>query len=99
MRPEKIGWDAQEGAEDRPMKSPLTQMRVEDPAAAVCLLHPTRARILELLRRPASAAELARMLGLLAPRVNHHVHRLRRAGLVRRAGTRRVRNLTEILYV
>ncbi len=81
------------------VKSLLAQMRVEDRKAAVCLLHPTRARILEALRRPASAAELARALGLPAPRVNHHVHRLRRAGLVRRAGTRRVRNLTEVLYL
>ncbi|MCA9751732.1 MAG: helix-turn-helix transcriptional regulator, partial [Gemmatimonadetes bacterium] len=46
-----------------------------------------------------SATEVARELGLPAPRVNHHVHKLRDAGLLRRAGTRRVRNLNENLYV
>jgi DNA-binding transcriptional ArsR family regulator len=58
-----------------------------------------RAGILARLRNPASATEVARALGLPAARVNHHVQRLRKAGLVRRAGSRRVRNLTEVLYV
>lgn len=74
-------------------------MRVEDSKAASALLDPTRARILETLRRPASATEVGRALSLPPARVNHHVHRLRRAGLVRRAGSRRVRNLIEVLYV
>ena len=74
-------------------------MRVEDSKAATALLDPMRARILETLRRPASATEVGRALSLPPARVNHHVHRLRRAGLVRRAGSRRVRNLIEVLYV
>lgn len=81
------------------MASPLRQARIDDAGAARELLHPTRARILARMRVPASATEVARALGLPPARVNHHVGRLRRAGLVRRAGTRRVRNLTEILYV
>jgi DNA-binding transcriptional ArsR family regulator len=81
------------------MAAPLRQARIEDPETARELLHPTRARILAGLRTPASATEVARGLGLPAARVNHHVRRLRKAGLVRRAGTRRVRNLTEVLYV
>lgn len=81
------------------MASPLRQARIEDAATARELLHPMRARILARLRSPASATEVARALGLPAARVNHHVRRLRKAGLVRRAGSRRVRNLTEVLYV
>ncbi|HMB70149.1 MAG TPA: helix-turn-helix domain-containing protein [bacterium] len=81
------------------MASRRRQVRIEDAAAAVAVLHPTRARVLAELREPASATEVARRLGLPAARVNHHVQRLRTAGLIRRAGSRRVRNLTEILYV
>jgi DNA-binding transcriptional ArsR family regulator len=77
----------------------MRQMRVEDPETARVLLHPARSRILARLRSPASATEVARALGEPPARVNHHVRRLREAGLVRRAGTRRIRNLTEILYV
>lgn len=80
------------------MKPLRSQLRVEDPVVAACLLHPLRSRMLELLRTPRSATEIARELGLPAPRVNHHVQQLRRTGLVRRAGSRRIRNLNEILY-
>jgi DNA-binding transcriptional ArsR family regulator len=74
------------------------QMRIDDPRAAAVLLHPVRAAVLECLRHPASASEVARRLDLPPARVNHHVQRLREAKLVRRAGSRRVRNLTEVLY-
>jgi DNA-binding transcriptional ArsR family regulator len=87
------------GKEGSAMRAPLAQVRVESPDAAIALLHPTRSRILTRLREPASSTEVARSLGLPPSRVNHHVRRLRRAGLVRRAGSRRVRNLTEILWV
>jgi DNA-binding transcriptional ArsR family regulator len=73
-------------------------MRVEDPERAAVLLHPIRERILARLRTPASASEVARELGMPAPRVSHHFRRLRETGLIRRSGSRRVRNLTEILY-
>jgi DNA-binding transcriptional ArsR family regulator len=74
-------------------------MRIEDARAAIVLLQPTRSRILAELRRPSSATEVARRLKLPAARVNHHFRELRSAGLIRRAALRRVRNLTEILYV
>jgi DNA-binding transcriptional ArsR family regulator len=77
----------------------MRQMRVEDAETARVLLSPARSRILAELRTPASATEVARRLGLPPARVNHHVQRLRDAGLVRRAGTRRIRNLIEIRYV
>lgn len=85
-------------AED-PVRAPMRQMRVEDPETARVLLHPARSRILAKLRVPASATEVARALGEPPARVNHHVRRLRDAGLVSRAGTRRIKNLTEVLYV
>lgn len=81
------------------VSTPLRQVRVEDPETARTLLHPLRARILERMREPASATEVARQLGLPPTRVNHHVRKLHATGLLRRAGTRRVRNLSEILYV
>lgn len=65
---------------------------------AVALLHPLRAEILAHLREPASAAEAARRLGEPQPKVNYHVKELERVGLVRRAGSRRKRNLVEVLY-
>lgn len=81
------------------MPTPWRQIRVEDAETARTLLHPLRSRILEHLREPASATEVARQLGLPPTRINHHVRKLYAAGLLRRAGTRRVRNLTEVLYV
>jgi DNA-binding transcriptional ArsR family regulator len=77
----------------------MRQMKIEDPGVARILLEPTRGRILEALREPASATEVARALSLPAPRVNHHVRRLRDAGLVRRVERRRIRNLTETRYI
>jgi DNA-binding transcriptional ArsR family regulator len=81
------------------MRPPLDQLRVDDPDSAIALLHPTRSRILAELREPASATIVARSLELPPARVNHHVRRLLKAGLIRRAGRRRVRNLTEVLYL
>jgi DNA-binding transcriptional ArsR family regulator len=63
------------------------------------LAHPLRLRILEELRKPASAAEVARRLtGESRQNVNYHLKALERGGLVRRAGTRRAGALTETLY-
>jgi DNA-binding transcriptional ArsR family regulator len=66
--------------------------------ALAALAHPSRVRILELLREPASASETARRLGEPRQRVNYHLKELERAGLVERVGERRVRNLIEVLY-
>lgn len=51
------------------------------------VMHPARAQIVESMRqtgRPLSAADLARSLGErgMAPRVEHHLHRLNRLGIV-----------------
>jgi len=69
------------------------------PGAAAALLHPLKATILRLAREPASATELARLLELPRQRVHYHVRELERAGLLRRAGRRRRRNLVEQRFV
>src|SRR5262245_41990600 len=72
---------------------------VEEPGQAVSLLEPLRAQILALARKPASATEIAAHLGLPRQRVNYHVRKLARTGLLRRAGRRRRRNMFEQRYV
>ena len=62
------------------------------------LAHPLRVRILDQLREPASAAELARRLNESRQNLNYHLKELARGGLARRAGTRRVGGFTETLY-
>jgi DNA-binding transcriptional ArsR family regulator len=66
---------------------------------AAAILHPLRQRILESLAEPDSAAGLARRLHLPRQRLNYHVRELARAGLLRRAGRRRKRNMIEQCYV
>ena len=66
---------------------------------AAAILHPLRRRILESLAEPDSAAGLARRLRLPRQRLNYHVRELARAGLLRRAGRRRKRNMVEQCYV
>lgn len=66
---------------------------------AVALLDPLRSRILTLARQPASATDLGARLGLPRQRVNYHVRELYRAGLLKRAGRRRKRNMFEQRYV
>src|SRR5271167_4166496 len=67
--------------------------------SAVAILHPLRRRILEALEQPDSAAGVARRLRLPRQRLNYHVRELARAGLLRRAGRRRKRNMVEQCYV
>lgn len=71
---------------------------VESPDQAMALLNPLRAEILGRLTEPASAAELARGIHEIPQRVNYHLKALEKVGLVRRVGTRQVRNLVEVLY-
>ena len=62
------------------------------------LAHPLRVRVLEELREPASAAEVARRLGESRQNLNYHVKELERAGLARRVGERRAGGFVEGLY-
>lgn len=72
---------------------------VESPEQAMALLNPLRAEILSRLAEPASAAEVARGIGEIPQRVNYHLKALEKVGLVRRVGSRQVRNLVEVLYL
>jgi DNA-binding transcriptional ArsR family regulator len=71
---------------------------VHEADALHALAHPLRVRILELLREPASAAELAPRLKQSRQNVSYHLKELERGGLVLRAGERRAGALTETLY-
>jgi hypothetical protein len=72
---------------------------VSDGRQAQALLDPLRSRILTLAREPASATELGALLELPRQRVNYHVRHLARAGLLKRAGRRRKRNMFEQRYL
>lgn len=71
---------------------------VETAEQATALLNPLRAEILSRLTEPASAAEVARNINEIPQRVNYHLKALEKVGLVKRVGTRQVRNLVEVLY-
>jgi hypothetical protein len=64
----------------------------------VLFQHPLRARILALAREPMSATGIAALLQAPRQKVNYHVRTLARAGLLRKAGQRRRRNLVEQRY-
>lgn len=67
---------------------------VASPEAAALLLDPLRARILEELREPDSAASLARRLRLPRQKVNYHVRELEKQRLVELVGRRKRGNCT-----
>jgi hypothetical protein len=66
--------------------------------AAVLFQHPLRLRILALAEEPVSATGIAQSLQAPRQKVNYHVRTLARAGLLRKAGQRRRRNLVEQRY-
>jgi DNA-binding transcriptional ArsR family regulator len=76
--------------------SPMTAVEVLDtPAAASVALDPVRNRLLAELSRPASAAELAKRVGIPRQKVNYHLRALESHQLVREAETRKWGGLTE----
>jgi len=81
------------------MAAPASFALLDSASGAAAILHPLRRRILEALERPDSAAGVARRLRLPRQRLNYHVRELARAGLLRRAGRRRKRNMMEQCYV
>jgi DNA-binding transcriptional ArsR family regulator len=68
---------------------------IEDPAAAAAALDPVRARLLDELKVPGSAAGLAKRVGLARQKVNYHLRALEAHGLVEVAEERRHGGLTE----
>src|SRR5215470_5805104 len=55
---------------------------VGDSAGLAAILSPLRRRMLESLERPDSASGLARRLGIPRQKINYHLHKLERAGLI-----------------
>jgi DNA-binding transcriptional ArsR family regulator len=70
---------------------------LETPEQAAAVLDPVRARLLEHLREPDSAAGAARALKIPRQRLGYHARELERAGLIRAVGERRQRNCVERL--
>lgn len=70
---------------------------LESPSQAAALLDPVRARILEYLREPDSAAGAARALNVPRQRLGYHVRELEDIGLLVLVGERKVRNTMERL--
>ncbi|MGW5194897.1 ArsR/SmtB family transcription factor [Kribbella sp. NPDC004138] len=68
---------------------------VEEPEKVRLALSPIRRRLLDLLREPASATQLAAALDLPRQRVNYHLRELEKAGLVELVEERRRRGFTE----
>lgn len=78
--------------------SPTSLQQLETLDSAGALMDPARLRLVrEVTDEPASAAELARRLGLPRQRVNYHLRELEKAGVVREVGRRRKRNCEERL--
>lgn len=72
---------------------------IDDPAAATVALEPTRSRLLSELSTPASAATLAKRVGLARQKVNYHLKALEAHGLVKLAKKQKWGGLTERLLV
>ena len=68
---------------------------IEDAGVAALALQPSRLEILEALREPDSAANVARRLGQPRQRVNYHLKELEKSGLVRHVEDRRRGNCVE----
>jgi DNA-binding transcriptional ArsR family regulator len=64
-------------------------------AHAAVLLRPLRARILEMLAEPQSAAGLARTLAVARQKVGYHLKELEKHGLVELVEEKKVGNCTE----
>ena len=77
------------------MAQPQALHVIDRPEEAAGLLKPVRLRILRALGPGASAAGVARQLGLARQRVNYHLRELERAGLAELVEERRKGNCTE----
>ena len=72
---------------------------VSEPERVLALVPPVRRQILVALQCPASAASVARQLGLPRQQVNYHLRELEDRALVRFVEERKARNCTERLVV
>jgi biotin operon repressor len=86
-------------ARDIALDIPDVETITEGLQASVLVQHPLRPWILSLAREPASATQIAAILGEARQKVNYHVRQLHRAGLLRPAGRRKKRNMVEQRFV
>ena len=78
---------------------PSSPLRLSGVEALRALAHPTRLRMLDLLRdEPLSASELARRLEIRFGSARFHLQQLIRGGVAHPAGERRVRGGVELLF-
>ena len=76
------------------MSAPILAL-VDEPAALRAALTPVRRQLLDRLRQPASAVEVAGELGLPRQRVNYHLRTLEAAGFLELVEERPRRGCTE----
>jgi hypothetical protein len=69
-----------------------------DPDAIAAATHPVRAAILDAMREPATAADVARAIGQTRQNVAYHVRELEKVGLLRHVGQRQKGNFLEQTY-
>ncbi len=79
-------------------KTQVSVRVLNDPETLQILGHPLRVEILEALRKPASAATVARQIGQPRQKVNYHLKELEQAELVEQLRERRVGNFVESIY-
>jgi DNA-binding transcriptional ArsR family regulator len=80
------------------MPDPPRVVSIRSPEGLQALCHPTRVEMLEVLREPATSAEVARQIGQPRQRINYHLKALEEAGLVEPVESRRNGNFVETLY-
>jgi DNA-binding transcriptional ArsR family regulator len=87
------------GSRTRRSGRPAEAHPVAGLAAMRALAHPTRVRMMHLLRgEPLSASELARRLEIRFGSAQYHLRSLAQAGIALRIGERNRRGGTEVLY-
>lgn len=68
---------------------------VQDPRSAQALLNPLRIQLLQKLRTPGSASTLAREFNLSRQKLNYHLRKLEKQGLIEQVEERRKGNCVE----
>ena len=87
------------GRSKRKRTDRATALRVGGLQAMRALAHPTRVRMMHLLRaEPLSASELARRLEIRFGSAQYHLRSLERAGIALKVGERSRRGGTEVLF-
>lgn len=80
------------------MSAVRTSTTLEDSTAIAAATHPVRAAILDAMRKPSTAAAVARTVGQSRQNVAYHVRELEKVGLLRHVGQRQNGNFLEQVY-